>query len=84
MANALDILEEYLHWEQARNREKTQRGVCRLGDDDSKVLPLRIGSGGVGTSAVGMGESTFDTAFGRLVHKLHRHSWVPCLVESGW
>ena len=57
--------------------------VCHLGDDDSKVLPLRMGSDGVGTSAVEMGEWTFDTALGRLVHRLHRHSGA-LFVESGW
>ena len=57
--------------------------VCHLGDNDSKVLPLRTGSDGVGTSAIGTGESTFDTALSCLVHSLHRYSWVPCFVESG-
>ena len=45
--------------------------VCHLGDDDSKVLSLMIGSDGVGTSAVKTRESTFDTALGHLVHRLH-------------
>ena len=58
--------------------------MCHLRDDDSKVLPLRMGSNGIGTSAVETEESTFYTALGRLVHRLHRHSWVPCFVESGW
>ena len=56
--------------------------VCRLGDDDSKVLPLRTGSDGVGPSAVGMGESMFDIALGHLVHKCigtHR-----CFVLLSW
>ena len=30
LANALDILEEYLHWEQAWNREKTQTWWCTI------------------------------------------------------
>ena len=58
--------------------------VCYLGDDDSKVLPLRMGFDGVGTSAVRMGESIFDIALYHLVHRLHRHSWVPCFSASGW
>ena len=54
LANTLDILEEYLC---AGSRHRIERSlnvvVCHLGDDDSKVLPLRTGSDGVGTSAIG-------------------------------
>ena len=58
--------------------------VCNLGHDDSEVLPMRTGSDGVGVSAVGMGESIFDTALSCLAHRLHWHSWVPCSIGYGW
>ena len=51
--------------------------VCRLGAEDSKFLLARMGTSGVGASAVGTGESLCGTALGRLVHRLHWHSQVP-------
>ena len=54
--------------------------VCRLGAEDSKVLPLRIGPDGVGASAVGMGESLYGIAPSRLVHRWHWHSEVSCIL----
>ena len=52
--------------------------VCPLGAEDSKVLPMRTGTDGVGASAVGMGESPCGTTVGRLIHGLHQHLQVPC------
>ena len=74
MANALDILEESVLKEQARDRERTQKVVGYIESNDPKVLPMRTGSDGVGASAAGTGESVSDIALSRLAHRLHPHS----------
>ena len=51
--------------------------VCRLGAEDSKVLPARTGTNGVGASAIKTGDSLCGTALGRLVYRLHCHLQVP-------
>ena len=58
--------------------------VCNLGHDASEVLSMRTGPDGVGVSAVGTGESIFDTALSCLAHRLRWHTWVPCSIGSGW
>ena len=80
LINIPDILEDYLRsgWRPGIAGD-TAAVVRHLGAEDSKVLPVRTGTDGVGASAVGTGESLHGTALGRLVYGLHWHSQVPCL-----
>ena len=50
--------------------------VCCLRAEDSKVLPVRMGTDGVGACTLGMGESLRGTAASHLVHRWHWHSQV--------
>ena len=73
LTNAPNILEEYVRWVEGN----ATAVVCHLGAEDSKVLLAKMGTDGVGASAIGTGESLCGTALGRLVHRLHWHSQVP-------
>ena len=60
LANAPDILEEYVRTGYRPKIEGDNVAVvCHLGVEDSKVLPIRTDTHGVGASAIGGRESHF-------------------------
>ena len=66
LTNAPDILEQYLCWVETQDRGNTAAVVCHLGAENSKFLLGRMGTNGVGASAVKDGRVT-----------LWHRSWPP-------